>query len=91
MSELRRTELIKLVNETIDAMTDVPMIDAPSVAKAALERMPPREPRPDWLGVELGGNRRRYSAPAFRSGGLRLRQPKATKLVDQYFAKFSRG
>ena len=53
MNELRRTELIKLVNETIDATNDVPVIDAPSVAKAALERMPPDEPRPDWLGVEL--------------------------------------
>jgi hypothetical protein len=89
MNELRRTELIKLVNETIDATNDVPVIDAPSVAKAALERMPPDEPRPDWLGVELEEIaddilHQRFD-PVFR-----LRHHKegagATKLVDQYFA-----
>lgn len=88
MNELRRTELTKVVNETIDAMNDVPVIDAPSVAKTALERMPPDAPRPDWLGVELEEIaddilHRRFDL-------TRSRYPKegtdATNLVDQYFA-----
>jgi hypothetical protein len=54
-NEPNRTELVKLVNETIDAMRLEPVIDADSVAKAAMKRMPQGEPQPIWLEGELEG------------------------------------
>jgi hypothetical protein len=52
-NEPNRTELIKLVNETIDAMRHVPVIDASTVVKAAIKRMPQGEPQFIRLEADL--------------------------------------
>ena len=52
-NEPNRAELVRLVNETIDALRHVPVINASSVAKAAMKRRPQGEPQFIRLAADL--------------------------------------